>query len=98
MFLDPTPRSFFLEARKHLEKTAAIIQGERALRFTDREEQNMRIIPRSSVSSITIRHLTRRFLREVSFEVAHEVKVAFELRCINMFFRILAINHFLKFA
>ena len=35
--------------------------SERALRFTDREEQNMRIIPRSSVSSITIRDTDRSF-------------------------------------
>eukprot|EP00435_Cladocopium_sp_Y103_P046382 s682_g13.t1 len=31
--------------------------SERALRFTDREEQNMKIIPRNMVSSITIRRL-----------------------------------------
>lgn len=33
------------------------IEGERALRFTDREEQNMKIIPRNMVSGITIRRL-----------------------------------------
>lgn len=35
--------------------------GERALRFSDKEEQNMRIIPKSSVCGITIRDTDRVF-------------------------------------